>query len=146
MCQTRVWKSGYIHVSLSRLGYNNSGCTIGRADPSWIISTSEFYSGTIVFSTSHVAIADTQPLHIAFNGHGLGHYDVFFFWCHPTLSNFFIHLISFLTKCTYRLKLTLRMAGYDRCGTWHLYIKSNMFGYLTLLAMHHGLPVDRHSY
>lgn len=27
-----------------------------------------------------VAISDTQPLHIAFSGHGLGHYDVFLFF------------------------------------------------------------------
>lgn len=27
----RVWKSDYIHVSLSRLGYNICGCTIGWA-------------------------------------------------------------------------------------------------------------------
>ena len=26
---------------------------------------------------------------------------------------------------------TLRLAGYDWCSMWHLYIKSNMFGYFT---------------
>ena len=36
----------------------------------------------IVFIPRHAAIANTQPLHIAFNAHGLGHYDAAF-WASP---------------------------------------------------------------
>ena len=37
---------------------------------------------TIVLTPLHIAVANTQPLQIAFNAHGLGHYDAVF-WASP---------------------------------------------------------------
>ena len=47
-----------------------------------VVFTSVENMPTIVLTPPHVAIANTQPLHIAFNAHGLGHYDAAF-WASP---------------------------------------------------------------
>ena len=43
-----------------------------------VVFTSMENVPTIVLTPPHVAIANTQPLHIAFNAHGLGHYNAAF--------------------------------------------------------------------
>jgi len=43
-----------------------------------VVFTSMENMPTIVLTPPHVAIANTQPLHIAFNAHGLGHYNAAF--------------------------------------------------------------------
>ena len=47
-----------------------------------VVFTSMENMPTIVITPPHVAIANTHPLHIAFNAHGLGHYDAAF-WASP---------------------------------------------------------------
>ena len=64
--------------------YRRPGCASinKRVKSPIVVFTSMENMPTIVITPPHVAIANTQPLHIAFNAHGLGHYDAAF-WASP---------------------------------------------------------------